>query len=1420
VANDRIEFTATGRYYKVYRNGEFVSQHTTEREASQKAANELLQDNAAAVHYTHDYVVEAEFVAGDEPEPPDSSLVIPVPTRVRNTAVTPGAAALTITNHIIVPRMTPPATAASTIVLDAASYEGTENTTTQFSATRTNGYSHRVSVDWTLTGAAATPAAGTITFPVGEGQQTVVVELGEVTVDKGGFLALTNPQNLDGGPTPVFGDPYYTNFTTYNEPEVTDIYLNLGSSGYSGTEDTLISFAVNRTGALGTTAVSVDWAITGVTTTPSSGTVTFAADDSQQPVEVAAGLVTGTTAGTLTLSNSQNLSGDANTVSLSAPLTASFTVVDVGITISTIPDITLSVDGTHDMSQYISNPQSEAITTSMTGLDLSKATYDSGTMELRGVAATTTPLTGVELLVSTDAFWTLPAGTQAKADTGLFVHNFNSTTSEVEHRGLSVYWADLNPAEGVYDWTSITDKLNGSLGDYQIVLLIKTNVADKNGIWGAGQSIPQWVLDKHSPALAYMKYDDASNYIQVAAPWDTGLQAELSAFITAFGAQGIHNHANFLGAYVHGISTSYGEEFWMDAAAVASLEAAGMTPALLQSSFTDRLNWWATAVGAQVGKLGWVKAEWFQTNASANHAAYQLVGPVLDDLAYTLGMGTRWGNSEKYWGRNNEDGQSYDADGYLETDYTNLILAEQRFFANENEYNGSSQPDEAYEYRMACLRTLAMGQRLMWVEDRRVALDPTISEYYTLIAGKTAAESPDAWSVQIEADRDNSPTLKNFERFLYQREAAGSVTTRSLPVTRSVHSHDAGSPVDWTARTTNVASGNDRITFTVDQAFLPVGSGATVDLKVEWLDDGASWKVLYSTPTGTAEAGPFAGINDTNLKTREVALSNFDTTQNLTGGFDFALVATQGDLTVSAARILREVGTAAQSVVAGILNLASGQGGSAQLHFEWTRPTTSTDASVLRDLRSFKIYVGTSSGNYNVLGTDTFGTGQKGATECIVTGLNTGVTYYCTASAIDAFGNESAKATEQSFVAAIPSTPSRSYTDITGTTTISGPGDYRLTASFAGKVTIDSSDVYLYGNGQTITFDADHGIEIDYGTQDNVEIDGVSFTATGGAGANIRVLGNLTNSKIHDCGFESRNPGTAAIDASGGMSGTRVYSNTLSIDTGTTVGTARDAVMGRSCNGPNLKFFNNTITCVNAARDGGYADCQDVDIFADTCTFSAPCGQATYISNYKHGGVYIHDCNIDASAITTGRVIHFDGSQDYLILHNTIDVGTGMRGIGFRGAGGDAVDDASVGYNIIRAGGRSIGAGIRFGGDESGTNPASGYVYNNTVTDAARTALEFYGEWDATLTTWANTFTGVEITNYDVLLGSQWNTNNDTISGDVETAVSAAEWNVFNSFTAGQCTGSTAHINFVGSWAGYNGNNDTPSAPTNVKEIT
>jgi hypothetical protein len=94
-------------------------------------------------------------------------------------------------------------------------------------------------------------------------------------------------------------------------------------------------------------------------------------------------------------------------------------------------------------------------------------------------------------------------------------------------------------------------------------------------------------------------------------------------------------------------------------------------------------------------------------------------------------------------------------------------------------------------------------------------------------------------------------------------------------------------------------------------------------------------------------------------------------------------------------------GSATATVAATAPPVASGTTGSATV--SWTPPTTRTDGSTLTNLAGYRIYYGTSQGNYS----HTISVANVGLTSYVVTDLPGGATYYFVATSYDTNGEES-----------------------------------------------------------------------------------------------------------------------------------------------------------------------------------------------------------------------------------------------------------------------------------------------------------------------------------------------------------------------------------------------------------------------------
>ena len=84
--------------------------------------------------------------------------------------------------------------------------------------------------------------------------------------------------------------------------------------------------------------------------------------------------------------------------------------------------------------------------------------------------------------------------------------------------------------------------------------------------------------------------------------------------------------------------------------------------------------------------------------------------------------------------------------------------------------------------------------------------------------------------------------------------------------------------------------------------------------------------------------------------------------------------------------------------------------GAASVTVSWTIPTTNTDGSALTDLAGFKIYYGTTAGNYS----DTTVIDNPGVSSLVINNLSFQSMYFFVATAFDESGNESAFSNESS----------------------------------------------------------------------------------------------------------------------------------------------------------------------------------------------------------------------------------------------------------------------------------------------------------------------------------------------------------------------------------------------------------------------
>lgn len=512
--------------------------------------------------------------------------------------------------------------------------------------------------------------------------------------------------------------------------------------------------------------------------------------------------------------------------------------------------------------------------------------------------------------------WALPRNTDRAPSTGLFrsggstLHRPDDPDLEylLNTYGLTFSWADLNPSQDTYDFSALLSVLNEAQSqDNKIVIRIKNHVVDRASPWGSGeQYVPQWVLDQADPAIFYTRNRGVDDFIQVAAPWDWESTQYYLSFIEEVGNAGIISHPATAGIYIHGFSTSFGEEFWLDPAYIDDAETAGMTATTLYDAFDERFTAWAAAAGENVGRLAWVGAGWIDGYGDTQDA--------IDARAAELGFGYRTGGFE-WFNAPLEDAVRQRSGAMLVYDETSGKVTKNidfpfdgpgRFLGGEDE---NFYADDFYrEWIQSTIFVESLvGTKYLWVSyDESVLLqDLPILRWFALTAGKGSEHRPDV-AVWLRESRvrypeiDDCRTVRNLEIGLLQTNASDTPAVEPFFDRGTFYTDCDGHHYDYLARSTAVASGIRSFDFVLDSAYSQRLSG-TVVIAVTYRDAaGVSWRI--TAPGGVSETI----INDgsASLKTVQHSVGTA-TLADPDGTYRFSIEhLTGGDLTVRMARIL------------------------------------------------------------------------------------------------------------------------------------------------------------------------------------------------------------------------------------------------------------------------------------------------------------------------------------------------------------------------------------------------------------------------------------------------------------------------------------------------------------------------------------
>ncbi|NQT53602.1 beta-galactosidase [bacterium] len=505
--------------------------------------------------------------------------------------------------------------------------------------------------------------------------------------------------------------------------------------------------------------------------------------------------------------------------------------------------------------------------------------------------------------------WSLPPGIEPVRRSGLC---FGGTAPK-GFRGnhlvkLNWTWRQIEPEEARYDFASLAAAIKRAAETHDGVILhvraSVTDITDHTGrmgkhVKGHNQSAPAWLIEKYGiPTTAEkVKSNIATPFTVVNAKLDhPDYHRRYLKMVAALGASSVPAMAEATFVLVHGISGSRGEEW-------GGVQTRG---GRLDACFRERLDAWAAAFKGHEHKLTWV-----------GHA-----GPLLQH-AYTLGMGQRCGFVEMYLTHveNPDLGQRLDADGYLVVDEACPLLDGKRSSGDENEeYSPRIHvprfgPIEAWphRYRESMLRALQMRRNWLWAE-WRPWVNPPLFNYVGLELGRTLADAPDAWCYLRQSTigrgagkKRRVVAVKNFERWLHQRDRPGAVAEATIRVDHPIDRLSPRVPKefkhDLIARRTDRAKGHARIGFALDDRFL-AGGPHHVAIKVTFHDIGKGrWHLVCPTARGAIERP--VECRDLGIVHTATFFLRDAVFPARKAEFDFQIVARDVDATVSFVRVVK-----------------------------------------------------------------------------------------------------------------------------------------------------------------------------------------------------------------------------------------------------------------------------------------------------------------------------------------------------------------------------------------------------------------------------------------------------------------------------------------------------------------------------------
>ncbi|VGO14870.1 hypothetical protein PDESU_03440 [Pontiella desulfatans] len=392
---------------------------------------------------------------------------------------------------------------------------------------------------------------------------------------------------------------------------------------------------------------------------------------------------------------------------------------------------------------------------------------------------------------------------------------------------LWIKWKDLEPVEGNYQFDVLRTRVEEAeqLG-YSVVLRM---------LFSATNFAPEWIQDYDIPIREEHKKSKMINY-EVSHP---EFHNRYVGLIDALGQSGIPNMDALKGAFLGYASPSNGDE---------GIGPHGVDPDTVPHVI-ERLDAWGRAFKGVEHKV-------FMGGISQH--------------GLDLGFGIRRGFVEMYLYHIPDEllGQSVDDAGYLFVDDSVDVLKRNIFHGEENEeYEeawatekrdfrfGPNTDSYSYRYFTSNLRLLQMQSNYVLYNSFSIMPEQMVWVGQTL--GRTVEDSPDIWCSLRESYVRRVGPVKNFERWLYQRDSEGFETEPAVKIDQAIEMWmvEPGSYYDYVARKGKQIGlavddrwcGGGPVDVAIKVTYFDVGRG-TVDVGVRTRKGGARKRIKL---TGT-----------------------------------------------------------------------------------------------------------------------------------------------------------------------------------------------------------------------------------------------------------------------------------------------------------------------------------------------------------------------------------------------------------------------------------------------------------------------------------------------------------------------------------------------------------------------------------------